>query len=104
MVKVFIIGRKHRTNALGEYNPESKEIVLKRGSVVSEDVAEFSHKESIMKLREEIVDSKGELKKDRVFSNATAAAQFVCGYSVSGPIAWHVEKHITLAAWLKENQ
>lgn len=104
MIDVFIIGRKHRTDAMGKYNPKTKEITLKKGSVVSEDVADFSHKDSILKLRKEIVDKNGKLKVDKAFSNATAAAQFVCGYSVSGPVAWHVEKHKTLSEWLKENE
>lgn len=104
MIDVFIQGRNHQTDARGQYNPNNGEIIVIKGTVVSESISDFKQRDSIVALRKDIVDEKGVLKRNTTFKNPTAAAQFVCGYSVSGPIAWHVEKHKTLSAWLKENQ
>ncbi|SHN48428.1 protein of unknown function [Butyrivibrio hungatei DSM 14810] len=104
MLKLFIWGRTHRTNATAKYDVNTGEVKVLKGTVVSEDVKDFTHKEEIKALRLAVTNESGELLKDVEFSNPTAAAQFVCGYSVSGPIAWHVEKHKNLANWLKENK
>lgn len=103
MITVYIKGRRYRTNVMASYNEVTNETIVKKGSVVSEEVKEFIHKESIEELRKDNVDSSGILIKNIRFSNPTSAAQFVCGYSVSGLSAWHVERHKNLGLWLKEN-
>lgn len=104
MIDVFICGRKYQTRAYAKYDKTTKETIVKKGSVVSEMVSDFVHKNSVLRLRTDNVDKDGVLTRDVSFKNPTSAAQFVCGYSVSGPVAWHVDKHKTLAVWLKENQ
>ena len=101
MIDVFIKGRRYRTNAHAKYNESTNEIVVIKGSVVSEDIREFVHKEAITELRNTTTDQNGLLTKDLHFNNPTAAAEYVCGYSVSGLLAWHVERHKTLADFLK---
>lgn len=103
MIKIFIEGRKHRTNAKALYNEKTREVTVLKGSVVSETVSEFRHNDSIIHKRVETCED-GIVKKDIVFPNPTVAAQYVCGYSVSGPVAWHVEKHKNLSEWLKEKE
>lgn len=95
-MKVFYVGRKHRTNAWGDYNPKSGEIVVNKGSVVSETVASFRNAEYVKKLRNQYVDNNGVLIKDLLFPNPSSAVAFVAGYSADGRLAWHVEKHRTL--------
>lgn len=104
MLELFIKGRKYRTDAKAIYEEDTKKVKVLKGSVVSDEVSNFVHRESILKLRAETVDKNGVVKKDIVFDNVTAAAQYVCGYSVSGPVAWHVEKHKNLLTWIKESK
>ena len=52
------------------------------------------------KLRKEYVNPNNEVNQDVEFDNCTTAAQFVCGYSVSGISAWHTEPHKTLKEFL----
>ena len=43
-------------------------------------------------------------KKDIVFPKPTVEVQYACGYSLSGSVAWHVEKHKNFSKWLKEKE
>lgn len=100
-MQVFIKGRRHITDAKGEYNEKTGELVLYKGSTVSEEVVDFKNRESVLKKREGLIDKNYVVKKDIVFLSASAAAEFVCGYSVNGLNAWHVEKHKYLKDVLK---
>lgn len=93
---VFILGRKNRTNAKGTYTPETGELIVKKGSVVSENIAEFKATSKIQELRNKYTDDNGIVQKDVTFQSASFAAAFVAGYSANGLLAWHVEKHVTL--------
>ena len=100
MVEVFIKGRLHRTNAMAVFDEMSGKITVKQGSIVSEDIAEYRNKSKMEKLRKEYVNPNNEVNQDVEFDNCTTAAQFVCGYSVSGISAWHTEPHKTLKEFL----
>ncbi len=104
MLKLFIHGRNHRTNANALYDEESGKTTVLKGSVISENLSNFGNTSKILALRVENVKEDGVLKKNVVFDNPSLAAQFVCGYSVSGPVAWHLEKHKNLLGWMKENR
>lgn len=99
-MEVFYVGRTHRTKAFGEYIRESGELVVHKGSIVSEEVVEFKTAPAVKKLREQYVDAQGILTQDIRFVSPSAAAAFVTGYSANGLTAWHVEKHKTLKAEL----
>lgn len=103
-MKVFYKGRKNRTNAIGEYNPKTGELIVKKGSIVSETIAEFKGAEKVRELRKITVNKKGEVKEDILFKKPSPAAVFVSGYSANGLIAWHVEKHKTLQDYLCETK
>lgn len=93
---VFILGRKNRTNAEGIYNPETGELIVKKGSIVSENVAKFNAAQKIRDLRNRYTDDNGIVLEDLTFQSASSAASFVAGYSANGLLAWHVEKHVSL--------
>lgn len=103
-MKVTYKGRTHRTDAIGEYNPESGELIVKRGSIVSESIASFPGASSVKRMRQDSIDADGCLKEDLLFSTPSAAAAFVTGYSANGLLTWHVEKHKTLRDFLKNKQ
>ena len=95
-MEVFYNGRKNRTKAAGDYDINSGALTVKKGSIVSETVAEYKNTSAIQSLRKEYTDENGVLLKDLKFNSASAAASFVAGYSASGMVAWHVDKHIRL--------
>ena len=104
VVKVFYSGRKHRTEATGEYDTDTGELTVFEGSVVSESIAKFSRTENIKDLRRQHTDDKGVLLHNLTFDSPSAAAVFVSGYSANGLIVWHVERHKTLKSLLQENE
>ena len=104
VLKVFYNGRKRRTQASGEYDTETKKVKVYKDSIVSESVAQFKKTETIKRLRDLYTDTEGVLLQDVTFNSPSTAAMFVSGYSANGLIAWHVEKHKTLKAFLKEQE
>lgn len=82
---------KHRNyDAVGTYNTETKETIVKKGSIVSEDVSNapmFRSANSIRKKRIESVENRI-LKKDISFKSPSSAANFVTGYSKNGYVTW----------------
>lgn len=103
-MKVFYKGRTNRTEAFGEYDKATGKLRVLKGSIVSENVAQFKRTEEIKKLRTQYIDNNGVLLQDKEFSSASTAAAFVVGYSADGLIAWHVEKHLTLKRFLSRNK
>ena len=76
--------------ATGDYNPDTKECVVKKGSKVSVGVAhseKFRGANTIEKYRAEYVKD-GIVSKDVHFKSASAAANFVTGTSTNGMTAW----------------
>lgn len=100
-MRVTYKGRKHRTDATGEYDPESGKLVVKKGSIVSESIASFPGALSVKKMRQDSIDADGCLKEDLLFLTPSAAAAFVTGYSANGLLTWHIEKHKTLRDFLE---
>ncbi len=101
---VFYKGRTHRTDASGEFDPVSRKLIVKKGSIVSENVAEFKGAFTVKKMRQDNVDSDGRLLIDIEFKTPSGAAAFVSGYSANGLLTWHVEKHKTLRDFLENKQ
>ena len=101
-MKIFYIGRKYRTNALGEYDMDTGKVTVFKGSIVSESIAKFKSTEIVKRLRDQYVNEEGILLQDITFNSPSTAAMFVSGYSANGLLTWHVEKHKTLKALLQE--
>lgn len=95
---------KTGADATGEYDPTSKELTVKKGSLVSSDVhtaGKFRSANSVLKYREQYCDNVT-VKKDVVFKSASTAANFVTGRSTNGLIAWKNSDGKTLKALLME--
>lgn len=70
----------------------SEGFVLFAGAVINEKVSEKSLSKGAVKLRKKHIDAglvkEWKTTEDIIFSNSSAAADFVMGYSVSGPATW----------------
>ena len=90
-------------NATGEYNPDSKLFIVKKGSIVSDTIsysATFRGASTIEKNRAQYVKN-GMVETDAVFKSPSTAANFVTGRSTNGLNAWRDEKGISLKELLK---
>ena len=101
-MRVFYIGRTHRTNAVGDYDINTGKTTVCKGSIVSESIAQFKKTEVVKRLRDQYVNEEGILLQDITFNSPSTAAMFVAGYSANGLTAWHVEKHKPLKTFLQE--
>lgn len=91
LINVYLKHRKY--DATGTFNSETKETIVKKGSVVSEDISTapmFRSANSIRKLRAKSVENRI-LKKDISFKSPSSAANFVTGYSKNGYVTWKNE-------------
>lgn len=92
-MKVYLKRRGSNVCAAGEYNPASKELVIKAGSVVSESIAyseKFRGAKTIEKNREQYTKN-GVVTVDVTFKSASTAANFITGSSTNGLVAWKDE-------------
>ncbi|MEE3486805.1 MAG: DUF4357 domain-containing protein [Bulleidia sp.] len=102
-MKVFLKRRNSKIEAVGEYDPDSKKFIVKKGTVVSDEVAhseKFRGANTIEKYRAEYVKD-GVVTKDVIFKSASTAANFVTGASTNGLTAWKSEDGIPLKELLK---
>lgn len=79
-------------NAQAEGYVTTEGFVVLAGAVINEKTSEKSLSKGLVALRSNLIDSdKVEnfvTTEDILFSSSSAAAAFVTGYSVSGPMAW----------------
>lgn len=92
-MKLVLVRQKSGIDAWAEYNPENKEFVVKKGSIVSEKVShseKFRSVNTVEKLRDEYVKNRRVIE-DIVFKSSSTAANFVTGVSTNGMQAWKDE-------------
>lgn len=97
-MKVFLVRSKGGISAVGDYNTETKELVVFKGSIVSETISytnRFRGATSINKRREVYVRDRMVIK-DVSFRSASTAANFVTGSSTNGLTAWKTESGMKL--------
>lgn len=99
-MKVFIKRTTDEIVASGEYNEESNEITINKGSIVCRRFSENYYNEKFVKLREKIVDNT-KLLEDITFKSPSTAACFVLGRSANGWVEWKDEKNICLKSYKK---
>ena len=95
---------KTGVDATGEYDPASKELIVREGSQVSPDVhttGKFRSAKSVRKYLEQYCDGVTVIK-DVVFKSASTAANFVTGRSTNGLIAWKNSDGQTLKTLLSD--
>lgn len=102
-MKVFLKRRNSVVDAIGEYNMQTKECIVLKGSIVSDKIAyseKFRGAASIEKSREgKIKNSK--VVEDVLFKSASTAANFVTGASTNGLVAWKDENGKSLKELIK---
>lgn len=105
-MKLYIKSKAKNIDAVGEYNLETGEFVVLKGSVLSETVVStgsFRGTRAILKAREGYVKD-NTLLEDKTFSSSSTAANFVRGASSNGLICWKDESGKTLKAILNEGE
>lgn len=101
-MKVFLIKPKSGVNASGEYNPDTKELIVCAGSIVSESInysEKFKGANSIAKYRDQYVVNRV-VKENVVFNSASTAANFITGSSSNGLTTWKDQQGRTLKSLL----
>jgi len=86
-MKIDIIMKKDRigVEAYARYDTETKETVVLKGSLLSEDITQaktFRGAKSIIKFRDGVVG------EDVTFKSSSTAGNFVTGRSTDGPGSW----------------
>lgn len=97
-MKFFIVSKNKNIDAAGEYNEETKEMTVLKGSVLSETVVStgsFRGTNAILKAREGVMNG-NLLTEDVSFKSSSTAANFVRGSSSNGLICWKDENGKTL--------
>lgn len=89
-MKVFLKSRSGNYEAIGEYFVETKKLIVKAGSRVSESVSEgkFRGAKSVLNLRNSGCLKDGILIQDIEFNSPSTAANFITGTSTNGMLAW----------------
>lgn len=95
---------KSGADAIGEYDPVTKTMVVRKGSIVAPDVhtdGKFRSANSVIKYREQYCNGL-KTKQDVVFKSASTAANFVTGRSTNGLIKWKNSDGVILRSLLSE--
>ena len=103
-MKIILVRKKSGVNAVADYDEKTKEVTVKKGSIVSEKIAyseKFRGAYSIAKHREGVVEE-SKVIKDVKFKSASTAANFVTGASTNGLVAWKNENGESLKAILSK--
>lgn len=104
-MKIYIHRKNGKIDAIAEYNSETKECVVQKGSVVSEKIAyskTFRGAKAVEKMRGDgaVVDCV--VTRNISFKSASTAANFVTGASSNGMTVWRDESGKTLKELLEE--
>lgn len=102
-MKVFL-RTKSGANAVGEFDLQTKALVVKKGSIVSQDVhssEKFRGTRTIEKYRAQYCDG-FVTNEDVAFKSASTAANFVTGRSTNGLTTWKDGDGRTLKSLISE--
>lgn len=104
-MKLYLKSKAKNIDAIGEYNLETGEFIVLKGSVLSENVVSqgtFRGTKAILKAREGCV-KENVLLEDKKFTSSSTAANFVRGASSNGLLCWKDESGRPLKEILKGN-
>lgn len=96
--------KNKNADATGEYYPDKKTFIVKKGSKVSVDISrseKFRGANTIERQRERYVKN-GVVIVDTVFRSPSTAANFVTGRSTNGHITWKDENGVYLKELLNK--
>ncbi len=105
-MKLYFSGRRGQVDAEAEYERESGEMTVLKGSRISAYVAggKFRSARSVENRRSEDSVKNCMVVKDMRFKSPSAAANFVTGSSTNGLVAWKTKDGKTLKAFLSETE
>lgn len=101
-MKIFMKKDRLGVDAVGTYNPDTKECIVLKGSKVSETISHaptFRGAKSIEKSRVGTVEN-GIVMRDVAFKSCSTAGNYVTGRSTDGFSAWKVKNGQTLREYL----
>lgn len=101
-MKIYMKKDRLGVDAVGTYNPETKECIVLKGSKVSETISRaptFRGAKSIIRSRERTVEN-CIVMKDVVFKSCSTAGNYVTGRSTDGFSTWKVNNDQTLREFL----
>ena len=89
-MKIYLKSRSGKYDAVGEYDLDTKEVVVLKDSIVSSSVSggKFRSASAVEKCRLEVCDENGKVLKNISFKSLSTAANFVTGTSTNGMLAW----------------
>jgi len=96
--------KNKNADATGEYYPDKKVFIVKKGSKVSADISrseKFRGANTIERQRDRYVKN-GIVITDAVFKSPSTAANFVTGRSTNGHVTWKDKNGVYLKELLKE--
>lgn len=97
-MRVYLTSKKSNIAAVADYVLETKECIVKQGSILSENIATsktFKGSKAVSKAREGVVEE-CKLLRDVLFNSPSTAANFVTGNSTNGILAWKNENGIPI--------
>ena len=90
-MRVYLIKPRSNVYAEGDYNIETREIVVFKGATVSGDIREYKNtiltSKKIKELRDQVV-KEGKLIQNIKFKSPSSAGYFITGRSTNGMVAW----------------
>lgn len=104
-INIYMENKKNKKHYHVDAIYNNGKITVLKGGIINKSNStaqtfKMNKKVEQMRKNNELVGKNGEILQNIEFDNVTQAAQFVCGYSVSGFLSWHVEKHINLKQYL----
>ena len=103
-MRVYIKSMRNNIDAVGEYNIKTKELIVLKNSLISENIAyseTFRGANSVEKQRQDKV--KGNiLLEDVKFKSSSTAANFVTGRSTNGLVTWKNKNGKTIKEIINE--
>ena len=105
-MKMYLSRKNGHVDAVAEYLDASGEMVVLRGSKISENISggKFRSARSVENRRSEDNVKDFVVIKDMLFKSPSAAANFVTGSSTNGLVAWKTIDGKTLKSYLSETK
>ncbi len=96
---VYLKSRRSTWSAIGEFNIEDNTLLVKKGAIVSDKIAQFRAASKIARERD-VKTVNGILQEDTIFSSPSTAANFITGASTNGLAAWKTADGKSLKTFL----
>lgn len=103
-MKLYFKNRNGRFDAVAEFNSQSGEFIVLKGSRVSDSISSaptFRGAKTVDKQRNAYVEN-NIVKENVVFKSSSTAGNFVTGNSTDGPSSWKDANGKTLKAIMSE--